>query len=237
MSDLYRVLGVARSASAEEIKRAYRKLAKELHPDLNPDDPKVEQRFKEVSLAYSILGDADKRKLYDSGAIDAQGQERATGFGGGFRRQASGGAGGGWREQRFGFDENVSVEDLFADLFGGLGGRGKGGQRQQRQGQRGADVTYKLSVPFLTAVTGGKQKVTLSGGKSIEVSIPAGAESGQTLRLKGQGMAGLGGGPGDALIELTVEPHSVFERRGKDVHMSLPITVTEALKGGVVTLP
>jgi DnaJ-class molecular chaperone len=231
MTDLYKTLGVRKTADAEEIKRAYRKLAKQLHPDLNPDNAEVEQRFKEVSHAYAILSDPEKRKRYDAGEIDASGQERMQR--GGFHRSYAG-SGAGEKYQHFEFG-GAEAGDIFSELFGfGRRGPGRGGAARQR----GADVTYRLSIDFLEAARGGRKRVQLGDGKTIDVAIPAGTEDGQSLRLKGKGMPGANGGPaGDGLIEIQVAPHRFFTRQGSDIHLELPITLAEAVLGATVQVP
>jgi len=235
--DPYKTLGVAKSASAEEIRKAYRKLAKELHPDLNPGDPKAEARFKEVGAAYDILGDEEKRGRYDRGEIDAAGQERAPpGGGGGYYRDYAG-AQGGERYYNSGGYEDLS--DVFSDLFGERarryqGGGGEGGSIRMA----GADVTYHLEVDFLEAAKGGKRRVTMPDGRSLDIAIPEGLADGQVLRLKGKGEAGIGGGPnGDAYVQVTLGSHPIFTRDGKDIRMELPITLDEAVLGGKVEVP
>ncbi len=237
MRDPYEVLGVTRSASQDEIKTAYRKLAKELHPDLNPGNAQVEQRFKEVSQAYGILGDADKRKRFDAGEIDASGQE--TPQRGYYRSYAeAGGGGAGGKYSRFAFDEDFAADDIFADLFGGAFRRGESGGPRSRSRQRGADVHYRVQVGFLEAATGVRKRVQLSDGKTLEVSVPEGMEDGQTLRLKGKGRPGLYGGPdGDAYLEVHIDPHPFFTRKDNDVHLELPVTLAEALQGAQVQVP
>ena len=235
MRNPYEVLGVARDASAGDIKRAYRKLAKELHPDLNPGNTAVEQRFKEVAQAYGILGDADKRKRFDRGEIDASGQETPFRGGGSYRRYAETGQGA--KYGRFDSGEGYGVEDIFADLFGGAR-RGRKGQKGRTVRRRGADVSYTVTVGFLEAAVGAKKRLRLADGKTLEVALPAGAEEGQTLRLKGQGMAGLGGAPaGDAYIEVHIEAHRFFTRKDNNVHLELPVTLQEAVMGAGIEAP
>ena len=236
MKDPYQVLGVSRTASADEIKSAYRKLAKKLHPDLNPGDSSVEQKFKEVSQAYSILGDSAKRKRFDRGEIDASGQETGAREGGFYRTYAESGQGAKYDPFHGGF--GAGVDDIFADLF-----RGARRSRQRTAGQRtvrrrGADVTYKANVSFDEAAVGAKKRIVLADGKALDVNIPPGTEEGQTLRLKGKGMAGLGGAPaGDAFIEVHIEPHAYFTRQDNDIHLELPITLQEAVAGATVQVP
>lgn len=232
MADLYSILGVKKSAAADEIRAAYRKLAKTLHPDLHPGDKSAEEKFKAVSAAYEILSDSEKRAKYDRGEIDDQGNERA--FGGGFGGFRGGRSSGGGRHGPEMSGEDMS--DVFESFFGGFqaerGGRA-GGFRA-----RGPDVRYRIDVEFLDAVRGAKQRVTLPSKKSLEVSIPAGVETGQTLRLGGQGEPGFNGGPpGDALFEVTVKPHAFLTREGADLKMDLPISMVEAVEGGQVPVP
>ena len=232
MKDLYEVLGVSKSASQDEIKSAYRKLAKKLHPDLNPGNAEVEKEFKEVSQAYSILSDAEKRKAYDNGEIDASGQENPR-QGGFYKTYASSGGG---KYDPFDSGDVFSAEDIFADLFGRQRGRARARGGPLRQ--RGADVSYRLSVPFLEAAAGAKRRVQFAEGKKLEVNIPAGTEDGQTLRLKGQGLPGVNGGEaGDAYVEIAVEPHPFFTRKDKDIHVEVPISLPEAVLGGSISVP
>jgi len=235
MKDLYKVLGVARKASADDIKKAYRKLAKQLHPDLNPGNTKVEQQFKEVSQAYSILRDAEKRKRYDRGEIDASGQDTA-GRGGFYRQYAESGKGA--KYSSFDFGDAAGLDDIFTDLFGGGGFKASRTGARRTVRRRGADVTYKLSVDFLDAARGAKKRITLTDGKSLDVTIPPGTEEGQTLRLKTQGMSGLGGAPaGDAYIEVHVDAHPYFTRKGKDIHLEVPVALQEAVLGASIQVP
>jgi DnaJ-class molecular chaperone len=233
MTDPYKVLGVNRNASDEELKRAYRKLAKKLHPDLNPGNKKVEAQFKETTAAYDFLSDPDKRRKYDRGEIDESGQPR------GFRYSNTRPGGGPQQQQQrrsrgFGFgyeDEGDFSEDLFGDFFG----FGKGGESIKL---KGADVSYQVRVPFLEAVLGTKQRLQLADGKTLEVQLPPGTDTGQTLRLKGQGLPGRGGAPaGDAFVEVTVEPHPIFTRDGNDILVELPITLYEAVLGATLNVP
>lgn len=228
MQDPYKLLNVERSASQDEIKRAYRKLAKELHPDINPGNKAVEQKFKEISQAYSILGDPEKRKRFDRGEIDASGQE--TPWKGGFyRNQADARGAGGSKYSTYNFGEDVSVDDIFSDLFG---------SRTRRVRRPGANVSYTVPISFLEAAKGAKKRIKLADGKTLDVRIPPGTEDRQSLRLKGQGMPGVGGGPaGDALVEVQIEPHPYFERKGNNVQIELPVTLQEALLGATVTVP
>ncbi|WP_119458912.1 DnaJ C-terminal domain-containing protein [Rhodospirillaceae bacterium SYSU D60014] len=227
MKDPYDVLGVSRSAKPDEIKQAYRKLAKKLHPDLNPGNSKIEQQFKEASAAYDLLSDPEKRARFDRGEIDASGAERPNRSY--YRNYAEGGQGA--KYQDFNFGEGVSADDLFADLF-----RGRRAGRTVRM--RGADISYTAAVDFIEAAVGAKKRMTLADGKSLEVTIPPGTEDGQTLRLKGQGLPGIGGGPsGDAFVEVHVQPHPFFTRSGNDIRVELPVTLQEAVLGARITVP
>lgn len=230
MSDLYKTLGVSRDAGADDIKRAYRKLAKELHPDLNPGDKTIELRFKEINHAYSLLSDPEKRKRYDAGEIDDSGQERPQrGF---YRSYADAGMGGKYQ----GFDAEAA-EDIFSDLFGGFGrSRRAGAGRTPRQ--RGADVSYSVHIDFLEAANGARKRIQLADGKTVDVTVPPGTRDGQTLRLKGQGLPGLGGaGAGDAYVEVQIAPHRFFTRKDNDIHLELPVSLQEAVLGATISVP
>ncbi len=230
MDDPYKTLGVAKGATADEIKKKYRKLARELHPDLHPGDKKAEARFKDVSAAYGLLSDKDKRAAFDRGEIDAAGQPRQERTF--YRSHADGAQGAKYHPGGDPF-EGLSEDDLFANLFRRAGGGQPGGMKF-----RGADNHYSLTIDFIDAVKGGVKELSLPGGKTLRVTIPPGCEDGQTLRLKGQGMPGAGGGPpGDAAIELTVRPHPQFSRKGDDIHIELPVTLPEAVLGGRVEVP
>ena len=228
MADPYSTLGVNRSASEQEIKSAYRKLAKELHPDRNTDNPQAAERFSSVTNAYDLLSDKDKRARFDRGEIDADGNPvnpfggmGGGGFaGGGFRPT---GGQGGFRAQDFeGFGrENVDLGDIFEGLFGGGGarstqGNASGGFRRQGPPPKGRDVQYRLKVPFVDAATRKEQRITLSDGKSIDLKLPEGVEEGTQMRLRGKGEAGTGGA-GDAIVAISIEPHPLFRREGDDV--------------------
>jgi DnaJ-class molecular chaperone len=240
MKDLYSVLGVARGASDDEIKKAYRKLAKELHPDRNKDDAKAGERFKEVGAAYAILGDSDKRARYDRGEIDETGAQKSPfGFGG---ARGAGGAG-----PSGGFDFSGDASDLFSELFGRATGRagragGFGGfdfnddPRMRRAMPKGADVAYRLPVSFEAAAKLEAQRITLRNGKTLDLKLPAGFESGRQLRLAGQGEPGAGGA-GDALVTLEISPHRYFVREGDDVRLDLPVRLDEAVLGAKVKVP
>ena len=225
--DPYQELGVPRSASADEIRKAFRKLAKQHHPDTNPGDKAAEERFKQVSAAFDIIGDAEKRKKFDAGEIDADGRETMRGFGGGgpFGGQGgwNGGGGGRYAEEM----EGADLSDLFSEILGRRGG-GFGGFSQ-----RGSDVRAKLEIDLEEAIHGGKKRIAFSDGRTIDVTIPKGAEEGQTLRLKGQGSPGRGG-PGDAFIELIIRPHPLYRREGAALVMDLPVAIPDAVLGGKV---
>ncbi len=232
MSDPYSVLGVSRTASEDDIRKAFRQLAKKYHPDLNPGDKTAEAKFKEISQANDLLSDAEKRRRFDAGEIDATGQEVPPR---GFYRDQAAGAGGAKYAHAGGHESFVDMGGVFAEMFGDRHGYrgGPGGFDMS-----GLPITYTLRVPFLVAARGGKQRVGLAGGKTLDIDIPEGATDGQTLRLKGQGMPGANGGPpGDAYVELHVEPHAFFEARDNDIHVELPVTVTEAVLGGKVRVP
>jgi DnaJ-class molecular chaperone len=232
MADPYTTLGISKGASQAEIKKAYRKLAKESHPDSASGDP---EHFKQVSAAYELLKDKDKRARYDRGEIDEHGAERTkTRF---YRAHEHAGA----RPHDFeDLSGGFNPEEVFADLFGGLrGGRGRTRGRSRRQApSKGADVRLRLEVSFLDAAKGSKQRLKLSGGKTVDVTVPAGIDEGQTIRLKGQGGPGRAGGPaGDALIEVHIEPHPFFTRKGNDIHVDLPVTLPEAVHGATIQVP
>ena len=232
MRDPYEVLGVARTATPEEIRKAYRQLAKKLHPDLNPGDSHAEERFKEVSAANDLLSDPDKRRRYDAGEIDASGAEKAPPHGRYYREYAAGG--GHPYESAEGYADFAEGDDVFAELLR----RSREQQRERMRRAPGADLHYELSVPFLDAVNGALRTITLPQGGTLDVTIPAGVEDGQALRLKGKGAPAPGEGPpGDALVQIVVEPHRFFTREGEDIRVELPITVKEAALGGEVRAP
>ncbi|WP_085808202.1 DnaJ C-terminal domain-containing protein [Sphingomonas sp. TZW2008] len=241
MADPYSTLGVARGASEADIKKAYRKLAKELHPDRNKDNPKASERFSQVTSAYDLLSDKDKRARFDRGEIDGDGNP-ASPFGAGF---GGGHPGGGFRSQDFGgAGEGVDVSDLFEGLFGGrtAGGFGGGGfssgfgRQRAAPPPKGANAAYRLRVPFVDAAALAPQRITLADGKTIDLKLPAGVESGTQMRLTGKGELGPGGA-GDAIVTIDVQPHRYFTRDGDDVRLDLPITLAEAVKGGPVKVP
>jgi DnaJ-class molecular chaperone len=229
-ADPYKTLGVKKDASQEEIQKAYRRLAKKHHPDLNPGNKEAEEQFKAISTAYDLLGDADKRARYDRGEIDAQGAERPQQRY--YRDFADAGEGGPYVNTG-GFADFGDADDLFAELFARRGGGGQAGFRM-----RGQDVRYRLEVDFLDAVNGAKKQIQLPDGSVLDVTIPPGTRDGQVLRLRGKGRPGIGGGaPGDALIEIGIRPHPLFTRKGDDIHVELPISLREAVLGGKVKAP
>ena len=255
MRDPYTILGVSKGASAAEIKAAYRKLAKKLHPDANKHDAKAASRFSELNAAYEIVGDDDKRKAFDSGEIDAEGKPRFRGFegaqpGGGFgqggagfenfsfgdgfqRRGGGGGPGGG------------GFEDLLRGMFGGRASPGGGARGHTNQFEpedfgshaAGQDIAVTLTITLPEAAKGTSTRVHLPTGKEVEVKVPAGIATGQQIRLKGQGYAGPSGRGGDVIITITVAPHAVFKADGDDLRIDLPITIYEAVLGGKVRVP
>jgi DnaJ-class molecular chaperone len=240
MRDLYDVLGVKKGASEAEIKKAFRSLAKKHHPDTKGGDVAAQKRFQEISAAYDVLGDKEKRAKYDAGQIDEQGNAK------GFDPRAHAGepfdfgGRGGPRDFHFTYsdhghegEEGFRAEDLFADLLGGLGGRGRG--RAQHSPRAGQDFTVSTMVSFEEAAGGGTRRVVLPNGEQIDVKIPPGIKDGQQIRLKGRGGAGRAGGPaGDVLIQVSVAPHPYFTRDGKDLKIDLPVTLKEAVLGAKV---
>ncbi|MCI1141487.1 DnaJ domain-containing protein [Sphingomonas sp. WKB10] len=235
-------MGVARGASEADIKKAYRKLAKELHPDRNKDNPKAAERFSQVTGAYDLLTDKDKRARFDRGEIDGDGNPASPfGFGGGAR--PGGGrtnAGGGFSSAGFEFGAgDADMSDIFEGLFGGAQRGGGGGFASgfgRRPQPKGATITYRLQVPFVDAATLAPQRVTLGDGKAIDLKLPAGVETGTQMKLAGKGEPGPGGA-GDAIVAIEVQGHRFFTRDGDDVRLDLPITLTEAVKGGAVRVP
>jgi DnaJ-class molecular chaperone len=228
----YEILGVKPDASADDIRKAYRRLAKQHHPDLNPGNAEAEARFKEISTANDLLSDPDKRARFDRGEIDASGAERPDRPS--YRGFAEGAEGARYRPHDAAHAEDL--EDLFANFFGGGGpGGGPGGARFRA---RGMDRSYALTIDFLEAVNGTKKRITLPEGESLDVSIPPGLLDGQVLRLRGKGAPGFGDGPpGDALVEVHVTPHPVFRRVGRDIHLELPLSLAEAVLGTRIPVP
>jgi DnaJ-class molecular chaperone len=234
----YQVLGVKPDASADEIRKAYRKLAKELHPDLNPGKPEAEARFKGVTAAYDLLSDPEKRGRYDRGEIDESGTERPRYSS--YRGHAEGAQG--WKYQPQGEMDVGDLEDLFA--FFGSGGNGRSGNGRRGRGGReglrvrGSDRQFTLTIDLVEAATGGRERVNLTPQETLDVTIPPGIEDGQVLRLKGKGGPGFGGGPaGDALIEVHVAAHALFRRQGNDIHIELPVSLAEAVLGARIPVP
>jgi DnaJ-class molecular chaperone len=227
-SDPYQVLGVKKDASQDEIQKAYRGLAKKLHPDLNPGDKASEEQFKTVTAAYDLLGDPDKRARYDRGEIDASGAERPQqNF---YRDFADRGERHAYSSDA-GFADFADTDDILSQIFAAEG-------RGRTIRMRGQDVHYRLAVDFLDAVNGAKRTITMPNAAALEVTIPPGTHEGQILRLRGKGRPGIGGGaPGDALIEIEVAPHPLFTRKGNDILLDLPISLAEAVLGGKVTVP
>ena len=240
MADLYSTLGVARGADDAAIKKAYRKLAKELHPDRNTDNPKASARFSEVTSAYDLLSDKDKRAQYDRGEIDEQGNPKMPfGYGGGGApggfRPRSGPGGGGYEFESSGAD----FGDIFEGLFGGGGKRasgGFGGFGARGRPQKGADVAYRLQVDFDDAASLKAQRITLSSGKTIDLKLTTEGVAGTPMRLAGQGEEGPGG-RGDATVTIEVKPHRFFAREGDDVRLDLPVRLDEAVQGARIKLP
>jgi DnaJ-class molecular chaperone len=225
--DPYAALGLTKTATEAEIKKAYKRIARESHPDLNPGDPKAEARFKAASSAHDLLKDPERRARFDRGEIDAQGHDKPERR---FYREYAEGPEATYHTSR-GF-EDIDMSDVFSDLFGR---RAKGGGGFSARGQ---DQHFTLEISFLDAVYGATQRLTLPGGGPLEVTIPQGVQDGQTIRLRGKGAPGFGEGPpGDALVTITVAPHPTFRREGDDIEIELPITFDEAVLGGKVETP
>lgn len=235
--DPYQVLGVSRAASDEDVRKAYLKLVKELHPDINPSRA-AEDRFKKVTSAFDLLGDSDKRRKFDRGELNAAGETlnrgyrahagAGPGFGQGGGQGGSPGGGAGWNGGFSGFDSDNPFSDIFSGLRGGRPGSGPAPRR-------GQDVRYTLDVDFLEAANGAKKRVTLPGGATLDLAVPAGANDGQVLRLKGKGHAGQpGADAGDALIELKVRADPLFKRSGNDILCEVPVTLDEAILGAAI---
>jgi DnaJ-class molecular chaperone len=247
MADLYSQLGVKRDAGEAEIKKAYRKLAKELHPDKNKDNPKASERFSKVTQAYDILTDKDKRARYDRGELDDDGNPRAPfGYGGGGARPGAGPGGfGRGPAPDFGGAEEIDLSDLFDGLFGGGNGPRRGGaggfggfgtRRPPPPPQKGADVAYRLPVAFEDAAALKEQRATLAGGKTVSIKLPPGVEEGTRIRLAGQGQPGPGGN-GDAIVTISIKPHRFFVRDGDNIRLDLPISLDEAVLGTRAKVP
>jgi DnaJ-class molecular chaperone len=245
--DLYQRLGLKRGASEEEIKKAYRSLAKQLHPDRNRDNPKAAERFAQVTAAYDLLSDKDKRAQYDRGELDEEGNPKMP-FGAGFGGYSGGaggpqpGAGPGFENFNFGGAEAGDLSDLFEGLFGAAGARGRPGggfsgfRQRGRAPQKGADVAYRLKVPFLDAATLKPQRITLADGKTIDLKLPKGLEDGTRIRLSAKGEEGPAG-RGDAIVTVDIAPHRFFTRDGSDIRLTLPVTLKEAVLGAKVKVP
>lgn len=247
MADPYSTLGVGRSADEAEIKKAYRKLAKELHPDTNKDNPKAAERFAQVTQAYDLLSDKTKRAQFDRGEIDGDGNPANpfAGFGGG---QGGGGFGGRSGGFQGGFTDAAAADlgDLFEGLFGGGRARGGGGGggfggfsgfgRDSGPPPKGANVNYRLAVSFEDAAKLAPQRITLQDGKTIDLKLPAGVETGTQMKLSGKGQPGAGGA-GDAIVTIEVRGHRHFTREGDNVRLDLPVTLKEAVLGGAVRVP
>jgi DnaJ-class molecular chaperone len=247
--DLYQRLGVQRGASEQEIKKAYRSLAKQLHPDRNKDNPKAAERFGQITAAYDLLSDKDKRARYDRGEIDEEGNPKmpfGSGFGG-YSADAGGGPrpgpGGGFEGFSRGFEgaDAADISDLFEGLFGSRGGAGgpggfSGFRQRARAPQKGADVAYRLTVPFVDAVALKAQRITLADAKTIDLKLPKGLEDGTRIRLAGKGEEGPGG-RGDAIVTIHIAPHPFFTREANNIRLNLPVTLKEAVLGAKVRVP
>jgi len=240
MNDLYTRLGISKSATQDEVKKAYRELAKKLHPDRNKDDQKIADKFKDVSAAYAILGDAKQRAMYDRGEIDDNGNQRApSGFGagfGGFRNAQNQNA---RSSSTFDFNE---AEDIFSEFFRFNGKRGPNTQRQspyEASGRtKGLDINYQITIGFEESITGGTRRLRLNDGRNVDIKIPAGIQDGQVIRLAKQGGPGISGAPkGDALVEIQVAKHPYYKRSGNDILLNLPISLSEAVLGGDIQVP
>ena len=232
MIDPYQALGIAKGANEKEIKSAYRKLAKELHPDKNKDNPKATERFSDVTRAYDLLLDKDKRAQFDRGEIDAEGNPTSPfGYGGGGYQRGPAG-----QQHDFG-NAGADFGDIFEGLFGG-GGRSGGpfGRQRSAPPAKGANVAYRLKVEFVAAATLQKQRITLEDGKTIDLSLPKGVEEGTQMRLSGKGRPGPGGN-GDAIVTIHINPHPFYERDGDNIILELPISLKEAVEGAKIKVP
>ncbi|MCW1429381.1 DnaJ C-terminal domain-containing protein [Novosphingobium sp. JCM 18896] len=229
-ADPYATLGVARSASEKDIKSAYRKLAKELHPDRNADNPNAAERFSEVTRAYDLLSDKDKRAQFDRGEIDGDGNPMGFG-GGGFGGGGHRGFGGGGFQS-----EGIDLGDIFGGIFGGGGGPGGGFGGRGRAAPRGNNLQYRLGVSLTDAAKLAPQRITLGDGKTIDLKLPAGVEDGTQMRLGGKGEPGPGGA-GDAIVTIHIEPHAYFKRDGDNLRLDLPVSLDEAVNGAKVKAP
>ena len=233
--DPYKELGVSRTAGQDEVRKAFHKLAKELHPDRNPGDKPAEERFKRISAAFDIVGDPEKRAKFDRGEIDADGREAMRGFGG----QGGGPFQGGGQRGGFGGGgfEGADFEEILSEVFGAQQRGGGGFRRGGFPGGRGADVRAKLEIDLEEAIKGAVKRIAFPDGRTLDVTIPKGAADGQTLRLKGQGQPGRNGASGDALVELAIREHPVFRREDADLHMDLPVSIPDAVLGARVDAP
>jgi len=251
MRDPYEVLGVTKTASAADIKSAFRRQAKKLHPDANKHDPRAAARFAELNAAYEILGEEDKRKAFDGGQIDAEGKPRFQGFEGFGRGRRQGGfkpedvfetfswGRDGFQHTRGRAGGFGGFEDVLKEAFGGAGrsGQAGGGFRFEQEHRPGQDISAALTITLPEAAKGTDKRVQLPTGREVDVKIPAGLNEGQVIRLKGQGLAGSGGRAGDLLITVSVAPHPLFARSGADLRLELPITLYEAVLGAKVRVP
>ena len=229
MKDPYRILGVSKTATDAEIKKAYRALAKEYHPDRNPNNPKVADIFKNINAAYSLLGDPENRRRYDRGELDANGAQRA------YAHQAHGDARG--FDGFAGGAGNFSADDIFSEFFSNLR-RNTRREAPRSAPERGEDTIYDVDVEFMEALNGASKRLTLDWDKTLEVKIPAGVRDGQQIRLKAQGNAGKAGGSrGDAFVKINVLPHPYFTRKGNDIYLDVPISMKEALFGAKIKVP
>ncbi len=230
MKDPYETLGVTRSATDKEIKAAFKKLARKFHPDLHPGNKEAEAKFKDISAANDLLKDKEKRRKFDAGEIDASGAERPQER---FYRDFADGPAHTSHAAQDGFGSNEELEEFLAKAFAGRGQRSQGTFRA-----RGQDVSYVLPVGFMDAANGARHTITLPEGKTLQVTVPEGAEDRQMLRLKEQGMPGYGGGPpGDAYVELHIQPHPFFHRKDDNIHVEVPVTLKEAMLGGRIQVP
>ncbi len=232
--DLYQRLGIKRGASEAEVKKAYRSLAKQLHPDRNTGNPKAAERFSQITHAYDLLSDKDKRARYDRGEIDEDGNPKSPFGAGSYGGGGAGGHAGGFPGGFEAGGNSADLSDLFEGLFGASGARRPGGRA--RPPQKGADQAYRLKVPFVDAACLKPQRVTLAGGRSFDLKLPKGLEDGAKIRLAGQGQEGPAG-PGDAIVSIEISPHPFFVREGNNIRLSLPVTLKEAVLGAKVHVP
>ena len=237
MANPYTLLGVSKQASQDEIKKAYRKLAKKYHPDMNPGNSEIEKKFKGITAAYDLLSDSNKRARFDRGEIDENGVERPENS---FYRYAQNGKG--RQTSQPGTSPGFEFSDIFSDdllsRFFKQGGKKSEADQAKKKTTRGNDLSYTIRISFLEATLGGTRKLTFAQGKALNVTIPAGTEDGKILRLRGQGHKGQNNGPaGDALIEIHIEPHAYFTRKGVDIYLDVPISLKEAVLGGKIQVP